>query len=315
MPLRRLATLAFVLTLGCGPAAGEFPTSSPGSGDFRAIHIVRGGVPVAPVVHAGALGSILLDVVLEDAAGVLHPRGNQRVSWGSTNPAVADGGDQPGPAYINLNQNGEAKIIAHFEGLRDTVTFRIVQVAALGTLIADTVVTLTPEARNLSGAISAYHGFRYAAIRVDSTGHDVASREPLRFEEIPDGLVDVVPESVGDTVAVFGNHVGTGAIVTWLADVADTVPVQVADAYRVVRLIRTPSGAHFTLPDTVRIPRGAAVVFQNETPSTLSIESILTLGWRVGWLRPNGRQAQLFTNVGNHDFIWQGGAGTVIVSP
>jgi hypothetical protein len=256
-----------------------------------------------------------LDVVLEDADGVLHPRGNRRVTWGSTNPAVADGGDQPGTAFVRLNRNGEAKIIAHFEGLRDTVTFQITQIVAMGTLVADTVVTLSADALDLSGATSAYHGFRYATLRVDSNGYVVDSREPLRFEVLPQGLVDIFPESVGDTVAILGTHAAAGVILTWFRDMADTVPVQVADAYRVIRLIQTPSGALRTLPDTVRIPRGAAVIFQNETPGTLLVESLIAPGWRVGWLRPNGRQAQTFTRVGTHDFFWFGGAGTVIVTP
>lgn len=314
--LRRcLALTIFAMTLGCGPASGGLPTEEAGASGFRAIHIVRDGVPLEPVVRAGALGVVPLDVVLEDADGVFHPRGNRRVTWGSTNPAVADGGDQPGTTFIRLSGDGEAKVIAHFDGLRDTVTFRIAQVVALGTLVTDTAVTLSADARDLSGAASAYHGFRYATIRVDSNGYVVDSREPLRFEVVPQGLVEIVPESVGDTVAILGAHAGAGVILTWFREVADTVPVQVANAYRVIRLIQTPSGALRTLPDTVRIPSGAAVVFQNETPGTLLVESLVAPGWRVGWLRPNGRQAQTFTRVGNHDFFWFGGAGTVIVTP
>ena len=41
------------------------------------------------------------------------------------------------------------------------------------------------------------------------------------------------------------------------------------------------------------------------------VESLVAPGWRVGWLRPNGRQAQTFTRVGNHDFFWFGGAGAL----
>ena len=315
MLIRRLAAFCLAALAACSPASGGLPTEEPGSSGFRAIHIVRDGVPLGSVVRAGALRIVELDVVLEDSDGAFHPRGTRRVTWGSTNPGVADGENQPGPAFIHLNRNGEAKIIAHFDGLRDTVTFQIAQVAASGGIVADTVVTLSADARDLSGVASAYHAFRYAAMRFDSTGHIVDSRQPLLFDVIPEGLVDVVPEVVGDTVAILGNHAGSGLIRTWWLDVADTVPVQVADAYRVIRLIQTPSGALRTLPDTVRIPRGAAVVFQNETPGTLLLESLVRPGWRVGWLRPNGRQAQIFTQVGSHDFFWFGGAGAVIVTP
>ena len=315
MLLSRLVPLAALALFACSPASGGLPTEESGASGVMAIHIVRDGVQLAPVVRAGALGVVQLDVVMEGADGVLQARGNRRVSWGSTNPGVVDAGDQPGPAFIHVNRNGEAKVIAHFDGLRDTVTFQVTQVAVIATIVADTVVTLSPDARDLSGAASAYHAFRHAAVRRDSTGHVVDSRQPLAFVAIPDGLVDVVPETVGDTIQIFGNRPGSGHIVTWFNSVADTVPVQVADAYRVIRLVQTPSGALRTLPDTVRIPRGAAVIFQNETLGTFLVESLIAPGWRVGWLRPNGRQAQVFTKVGAHDFFWPGGAGAVIVTP
>ncbi len=313
MSLRRLATLCTVMTLGCSPSSGGLPTEEPGG--FRAIHIVRDGNPLPPVVRLGALGGVQLDIALEDVDGALHPRGAHRVSWGSTNPGVADAAEEAGSAYIRLNRNGEARIIAHFDGLRDTVTLQIAQVAALGTLVADTVVTLSPNARDLSGAPSAYHGFRYAAVRLDSTGHPVDSRQSLVFEAIPEGFVDIVPEAVGDTVAIFGNLVGSGSILVRLGEVVDTIPVQVSGAYRVVRLVETPSNAYFTVPETVQIPRGAAVVFQNETRHTTLVQSFIASGWRAGWIQPNGRQAQLFSRTGAYDFFWPAGVGAVIVTP
>ena len=315
MLLRRIAPLCLAMCLGCSPDGGGLPTEEPGSGDFRAIHIVHDGVPLAPVIRSGALGGVLLDVVLEDAGGVLHPRGIHRVTWGSTNPGVADGGEGSGATWVHFNRNGEAKIIAHAVGLRDTVTFQIAQVAVKGTLVPDTVFTLSADARDLSGAVSAYHGFRYAAIRVDSTGNVVDSREPLRFDVLPDGLVEIEPESVGDTVAIFGNRAGAGIVRVWLGDVADSLVVRVADAYRVVRFVETPSHALSIVPDTVRIPRGAAVVFQNETRHTALVQSLVAPGWSTSWIRPNGRRARIFATVGAHEFSGPGGVGVVIVTP
>lgn len=318
MPSRRTAaSLLVALTLGCGPAATGLPTEGPSGAAIRAIHITANGVPMPSVVRTGALGSFLADVVLEDAAGNLHPRGDRRVAWGSTNPAVADGGDQPGAAFIYLNRNGEAKIIAHLDGMRDTVAFQIAQVAVAGRLVADTVVTLTSDARDLSGAPSAYHAFRYAAVRVDSNGYTVSSTERIQFDPGLDAPFEVVPEPRGDTVAVLGIRAGAGALVTRLGDAADTVTVQIADAYRVVRLIETPGGALRTFPDTVRIPAGAAVILQNETRSAITIDGYVAqgVGWRAGPLQANGRQAQIFTKAGTYPYHWHGGEGLVIVTP
>ena len=314
---RIAASLIIGLTLSCGPTADGLPTEGPSISPIRAIHIVGNGARMPAVVRTGALATFNLDVELEDAAGDLHPRGNQRVTWGSTNPAVADGGDEPGAAFIYLNRNGEAKIIAHLDGMRDTVAFQIAQVAVSGRLVADTVVTLASDARDLSGALSAYHAFRYATVRVDSNGYTVRSTERLQFDAGPDAPFEVVPEPLGDTIAVLGTRAGVGTLVTRLGDAADTITVQVADAYRVVRLIETPSGALRTFPDTVQIPVGTAVIFQNETRSFLLIDSFGSerVNWRVGPLQPNGRQAQLFSKAGTHSYFWNGGEAFIIVTP
>jgi plastocyanin len=309
------ALLLLAVVLGCGPASTAPPVA--GTSDIRAIHITRNGAAMPAVVRTGALGSYLFDVVLEDAAGNLHSRGDRRVTWGSTNPAVADGGEQPGAAVIYLNRNGDARIIAHLDGMRDTVAFEVLQVAVAGRLIADTVVTLAGDARDLSGSASAYHAFRYAAERVDSNGYNVPSTERLVFDAGLDAPFEVVPEARGDTVAVLGFRPGVGALVTRFGAAADTVTVQVADAYRVVRLIETPSGALRTLPDTVRIPAGAAVVFQNETRGVVAVDgrSVESVGWHAGPLRPNGREAQIFSTSGTYRYFWNGGERVVVVTP
>jgi hypothetical protein len=314
---RRTSLLLIIaIALGCSPNATGLPGGGPTVDGIRAIHITRNGAVLPSVVRLGALGSQRLDVVLEDAEGNLTPRVSQLVSWGSTNPGVADAAEEL-RGVIYVNRNGEAKIIAHLDGFRDTVTFQIAQVAVAGRVEADTLVTLTPDARNLNGAANGYHAFRYGAARVDSSGYVVSSQIPLRFDAGVDPLFEVQLEPRGDTIAVRGLRKGTSTLTTIFGDMTDIVPVQVTDAYRVVRLIETGSGALRTLPDTVRIPAGAAVIFQNETRSLLMIDSYgpQRVEWRVGPLRPNGLQAQLFSEPGNHTYSWNGGEGVVIVTP
>jgi hypothetical protein len=317
MPLRRIAACLIVtLSAGCDSSATGVAAEEIGGDRIHAIHITWNGVRMPDVVRTGARGTFRFDVELEDAAGKLHPRGDRRVTWGSTNPAVVDGGDQPGAAYIYLNQNGTARVIAHLDGLRDTVSFEIEQVAVAARVIADTVVTLSSDARDLSGGTNLYHAFRYAAIRVDSNGYPVSSTEPMRFDAGVDAPFEVAPEPRGDTIAVLGIRPGAGALITQFGAAADTVPVQIAAAYRVVRLIESPSGVRRTLPDTVRIPAGAAIVFQNETRGGLAINSFGSVrAWRAGPVQPNGRRAQLFSSEGTYPYYWHGGEGVVIVTP
>jgi hypothetical protein len=137
----------------------------------------------------------------------------------------------------------------------------------------------------------------------------------MRFDAGLDALFEIAPEPRGDTIAVLGLRAGAGALVTRFGDAADTVPVQVADAYRVVRLLESPSGARRTFPDTVRIPAGAAVVFQNETRGDLLVDSYDSRSWRAGPVQPNGRRAQLFSREGTYPYYWHGAEGVVIVTP
>jgi hypothetical protein len=319
-PRSSIALLLAAVILGCGPEANGLPSESPGTDD-RAIHIADAyGAPLPAFIRSGALGGLSLEVMVEDASGTLHgldPRGDRRATWGSTNPGVADVDDRAGPVTVYLNRNGEARIIAHLDGLRDTITVQIAQVAVGARVDADTVVTVTADARNLSGAAGTYHAFRYRAVLVDSNGFAVSGTAPMQFDAGADPLFDVALEPRGDTVSVSGIRAGTGTLIARLGEVTHTVPVQVAEAYGVVRLIETPSGAMRTLPDTVRIPAGAAVVFQNETRRFVMIDSYGTqqINWRVGVLPPNGRQAQFFTAPGFHSFTWNGGEGVVIVGP
>jgi hypothetical protein len=305
-----------LIVIACDSGTTGVPDESAGAGTIRAIHIIWNGQRMPDLLRTGARGTYRLDVELEDAAGNILPRGDRRVTWGSTNPAVVDGGDQPGAVYIHLNRNGAARVIAHLDGLRDTVAFEIAQVAVAARLMADTVVTLASDARDLSGGQGSYHAFRYAAVRVDSNGYPVSSTEPMRFDAGLGALFEVAPEPRGDTIAVLGIRAGAGALVTRFGEAADTVPVQIADTYRVVRLIQSPSGAQWMSPDTVRIPVGAAVVFQNETGAAQLVESFDTQRrWRAGPIQPNGRRAQLFTREGSYPYYWHGAEGVVIVTP
>jgi hypothetical protein len=313
---RPAAVLTLALALGCSPAATALSGDGP-AGDIRAIHITRDGVEVPPVLRVGALGPILLDIVLEDATGSRIPRVDEQATWGSTNPGVADAGMQFARGEIYVNRNGEARIVAYFGGMRDTVTFQVAQVAVAGRVDADTIVTLTPDARNLNGAANGYHEFRYGAARLDSNGFAVSSTVPMQFDPGPDPIFNVQLEPRGDTIAVRGLRMGTSELHTTFGDFTDIVPVQVTDAYRVVRLIETAGGAMRTVPDTVRIPAGAAVIFQNETRNTLLLGAAAEHDgqWRAGPMRPNGRQAQLFTIPGRYLYNWLGGTGAVIVTP
>ena len=317
MSSRRTAgSIVLTLALACSPAATALPGNGP-AGAIRAIHITRDGFEVPPVLRVGALGAVLLDVALEDATGSRIPRIDEQVVWGSTNPGVADAGMQFARGEIFVNRDGETRIIAYFGGMRDTVTFQVVQVAVAGRVDADTIVTLTPDARNLNGAANGYHEFRYGAARLDSNGFAVASTIPMHFDAGPDPMFQVQLEPRGDTIAVRGLRMGTSELRTTFGDFTDIVPVQVTDAYRVVRLIETAGGITRTVPDTVRIPAGAAVIFQNETRSTLLLSAVDDddAEWRAGPMRPNGRQAQLFTVPGTYLYNWLGGAGVVIVTP
>ena len=313
---RTAATLVVTLALGCSPAATALSGDGPGRG-VRAIHITRNGLEAPPVLRVGALGPLLLDIVLEDATGSRIPRVDEQVAWGSTNPGVADAGMQFARGEIFVNRNGEARIIAHHGGMRDTVVIQVAQVPVAGRVDADTIVTLTPDARNLNGAAHGYYEFRYGAARLDSNGFAVTSTIPMHFDVGPDPMFTVSLEPRGDTIAVRGLRTGTSELKTTFGDFTDIVPVQVTDAYRVVRLIETASRIMRTLPDTVRIPVGAAVIFQNETGSTLLLGGTDDHGaqWRVGPMRPNGRQAQLFTVPGGYLYHWLGGTGVVIVTP
>jgi hypothetical protein len=321
MHRRCLLVALSAFLFACSPApTGAGDGGAPGE-TVRAVHIAdAAGIPLPATMRVGALGALFFTVVTEDASGALHvldPDGDRQATWGSTNPGVADASRLRGSTQVQLNHNGEARIIAWLDGFRDTVTLEIEQVAVSGRVVADTIVTLSADARDLSGAPSAYHGFRYAAVRVDANGYAVATSEQLSFGAGEADLFDVVVETREDTIAVLGRRAGTGRLITRLGDAADTVPVQVADAYRVIRLVETPSGALRTLPDTVRIPAGTAVVFQNETRRAVIVGGYGAdrVEWLAGPLQPNGRQAQLFTKPGIQPFEWSGGRGAVIITP
>ena len=334
---RSLAALVAAVSLGCGPDATGVAAEHP-IDEIRAIHITMRGEAVGPVIHAGAFGGYPFDVVLEDGAGVRHPRQGQRVTWGSTHPAVVDGGDAPGATFLFFLRDGTANVIAHLDGLRDTVTIHVAQVAVMARMTIDTVVALAPGARDVTGAGTSYHGLRFAVIRRDSNFHRASSEDPFYFESGDDAPFDVLREP-RDTITILGNRTGTGSLVIEFLDTADTVAVQVTDRYAVMRLKETASAATFyTLPDTVRIPVGAAVIFQNETRGFVDFEGIDGVidpaqqsgqgqpfvdgvrqtgarQWAVGPIPPNGREAQRFGGAGTFEFWWAGSPRTVIVTP
>jgi hypothetical protein len=304
-----LAVLLPALLPGCSP-----DSTGPGSDlprtDIAAIHIARGSVPVDSVIHTGALGSMSFEVLLEDRSGNLHPATTTRIAWGSTHPSVLDESfGAGGQVFVFRRQNGRARLVAELGEFRDSVAVEIRQVAVAARVDVDTMVTLVPDARDLSGAFTAYHTFRFGAEAVDSNGYRVESAARIEHFPIGNASFDIFPTPRGDAVFVAGREAADGRLGIRFAGRTDTLPVQVAERYRVLRLHQSPSGTLFMEPAAVTIPRGTAIVFHNHSSlvATLGGEpSRQTHVWRAGPLKPGAFEAQVFRSPGVFEVWWAG---------
>ena len=314
---RTLLPLLLAAVASCSPESTSPDRERPVE-DIRAIHIARDGVPVDTLISTGTLGFMRLMLLAELGDGTLRPITEERVVWGSTQPSVIDDYYRDnGDVFFTRHQNGRARLIAAFGGFRDSVTIDIHQVANAVILNADTLVALTPNAIDLSGGPTAYHTMRFGAVRVDSNGIIVASTERIDYDVVGDTLFDLFPEARGDTLSIAGRAVGEGRIAVRVGQRADTVPVQVADRYRVIRFALAPNGAPRPLPATTTIPAGAAIIFRNETPFEIQLGDASTpsLSWHIGPIQPGGRQAQRFATPGTLELIWAGQPSYIIVTP
>ena len=311
-----LAPAAVALAVAC---SGE--TTAPAGDDppavARAIHILLDGRPAESVLEVGAFGAISFTVAEEDAGGSLTPVAGRKVVWGSTYPAIMEAYVGVDNGYALVKRNGRARLIAELDGLRDTVSLEIAQVAVAARVLADTLVVLTEDAVDLGGGSAPHAPLDFQVIRVDSNGYEVPSSEEIRFSPTDDAPFAVTSDPSGDLASLVGVRPGTGKLVVTLGNRSDTVLVQVTDAYRVVRLVEMPSGLLRVFPDTATIPRGAAVVFQNESSFTTSVDGAGAggQGWRVGPILIRGREAQIFDSADVFSYGWGGGARAIVVTP
>jgi len=313
----RTLLLLLALLPACSPDSAGPVDESP-IDDIRAVHISRGGVPLDTLQRTGSLGTIGFELMIEGRDGTLRPVTTGRPSWGSTHPAVLDEVYRDGAeAHFSRNQNGRARVIAELGAYRDTVTVEVLQLPAGIRIYSDTLVTLADGARDISGAPTAYHTMRFGATRVDSNGFTVSSKARIDYEPLGAAPFDLFPGANGDTISIAGRHAGTGGMIVRFAGNVDTLPVQVAPSYRVIRLSETSSGAPRPLPATVSVPRGAAVIFRNETSFGVSFgeEQREALLWRVGPVAPGYTEAQVFNTPGTFLIRWFGATTTIVVTP
>ncbi len=312
MTLRTLLPLLIAVNLGCAPESAG-PVEPLPAGDIRAIHITRDGVRVDSIVRTGTLGLLTFGVEVEARDGTLRPHGSVRAAWGSTQPSIVDPRVYAnGEMFVFRHQNGRARIVAEVGRFRDSVTVAIMQVATTVQFKPDTFVTLTPAARDVTGDPTAYHTFRFGAERLDSNAFPVATFGRIDYEVVGDAPFDLFSDARGDTLSIAGRVVGSGSLVARISGVTDTLPVQVADAYRVLRL--TTGSDRMPRPlASVTIPRGTAIIFRNETPLP---EVLVELNrWRVGPIPPGGSEAQLFGTPGVFLVRWAGRFSTITVTP
>ncbi len=318
---RTSLVLLFGLLAGCAPDSTS-PNPRASAGDVRAIHIAHRGTVVDSVLRTGALGDLSLSLLVEAGNGSLISQDVARTIWGSTHPAVMDETFRSGTeVYFHRTKEGRARIIAGVGSLRDTVTIEVKQVVARAHFDVDTMVTLAPGARDLSGAPTAYHTFVFGTQRVDSNGYFLMHTSTARIVHTPigDPPFDIFTSARGDTVALAGRAQGHGRIVVTFAGRSDTLTVQVADAYRVVRLSMSvnllPGGDAGPPPAPITIPAGAAIIFRNETALPVLFEGA-TAGaeWRVGVIPPGSHEAQRFDTPGRFDFSWANQRSTIIVT-
>jgi len=313
MTLRTLLALLIGVNLGCAPESAG-PVEALPAGDIRAIHITRDGARVDSIIRTGTLGLLTFGVEVEARDGTLRPLGVVRAAWGSTQPSIVDPRvNANGEMFVFRHQNGHARIVAEVGRFRDSVTIAIMQVATTVQFKPDTFVTLTPAARDVTGDPTAYHTFRFGAERLDSNEFPVGTAARIDYAVVGDAPFDLFSDARGDTLSIAGRVVGSGSFVARVSGITDTLPVQVADAYRVLRLTTGPDGMPRALPLSVTIPRGTAIVFRNETRFP---EELVELNrWRVGPIPPGGSEAQLFGTPGVFDVRWAGQFSTITVTP
>ena len=315
-PRTLFVPLIATLLAGCSPDSTGPEGALPGS-DIAAIHIARSGVPVDSLLRTGALGSMSFELLLEARDGTLHPANDTRVAWGSTHPSVLDESFAgPGQVFVFRHQNGRARLVAQVGSLRDTVAVEIRQVAVTARIQADTLVTLAPGARDLAGAATAYHTFRFGAVPIDSNGYRVESAGRIEHFPLGDATFDLFPTPRGDTVFVAGREARDGRMGIRFGGRTDTVVVQVADRYRVLHLSETPTGRLQPLPHSITIPRGTALIFRNLSAHTslFGEPQRPTLSWSVGPLYPGSVEAQVFRSPGVFEVWWAGEVCRIIVT-
>ena len=316
MPRTLFALLTAALFAGCAPESTGPDSELPGS-DIAAIHIARGGRPVDSLVRTGALGSMSFELLLESRDGTLHPATETRIAWGTTHPSVLDESfGTNGQVFVFRAHNGRARLVAEVGSLRDTVTVEIRQVAVTARVQVDTLVTLAPGARDLAGAPTAYHSFRFGVVPVDSNGYRVAAAGRIEHFPIGDATFDHFSTPRGDTVLIAGREARDGRMGIRFEGRTDTVVVQVAERYRVLNLSETGNGRLQPLPQSVTIPRGTAIIFRNlSSHSTVFGEPQRpTLSWKTGPLSPGGIEAQLFRSPGVFEVWWAGELCRIIVT-
>ena len=309
------ALLLTVVVSGCSPESTG-PAPDLAGSEITAIHIARGGVPVDSTLRTSTLGSMSFELLLEDRNGTLHASGSTRIAWGSTHPSVLDaafGGE--GQVFAFRVQNGRARLVAEVGDLRDTVAVEIRQVAVAASFNADTIVTLAEGALDIMGAPTAYHTFRFAAHPVDSNGYRVSAAGPIVYTPLGDAQFDIYPTPRGDTLFIAGRAARDGRLQVELAGGTDTLHVQVAERYRVLRLTQGPDGRPLPLPSTITIPRGTAIIFQNNTAlHALFDEPPRPNRWRAGMISPGSFEAQIFRAPGTYDLWWANARTSIIVT-
>ena len=307
------AGLIAVLTLACGTAVTE-PGGAGSHDQIRSIQITSGGVPLGPTVRVVSLGSHVIQAVAVYANGERRLL-SDAVTWGSTQPGVAETFATAGLGYISVRRNGRANIIAQLGELRDTVTFEIQQVAVSARVVADTLVALTPDAVDVASGAPQAEPLLFSAFRADANGFAVESSEPIAFE-VAEGAPFRVSQQSGDAASIIGTGPGSGRLFVKLGDAVDTVVVQVAEAFQVIRFAETPGGTRYASPDTAHVSPGTAVIFQNDAPFVAYVgDSGARSEWRAGPIPINGREAQLFTAPQTYPDRWAGGERAVVVRP
>jgi hypothetical protein len=302
--MHRLALIAgsAVLVVACG---GDSGTAAPPYAAY--VYIERNGVPVDSVLPVDAFGTIRLTALVLNPSRVEMSPGTYTISWATTAPGVA-GVNADGTTDVTAN--GSALVIVRADKVADTVRLVVNQQATQARVQQDTVVAFTPGATALDGS-AAVDSMRFTAVRTDANGNAAPSSGTITWDVVDTSMFAIVPNAGGDTVAIVGKAVGAARLAIHFGTYTDTLPVQVASAYKTVGYTVIPGGIVVT-PSSVTIPAGAAVVFRNPEASATQV---LGTGWRVGPILPVGREGQVFGTPGTYPFTIGSGNGSVTVTP